>query len=192
VVLVAGSTHDGEERILASMYLRLKQRFPSLFLVLVPRHHERGASVGQELQALGLRFVFRKELRPNTRHDPAGLDCLLVNTTGELRHFYTRADIVFVGKSLNARGGQNPIEPAALGKAVVFGPHMENFPDIAPAFVRAGAAVQVSDEAALEIALARLLEHPTERQVLGQRAQAVVRENQGSIGRTVSMIMEAL
>lgn len=191
-VLVAGSTHDGEERILASMYLRLKARFPKLFLVLVPRHHERGASVGQELQALGLRFVFRKDLRPNTRHEPGQLDCLLVNTTGELRHFYTRADIVFVGKSLTAQGGQNPIEPAALGKAVVFGPHMENFPDIAPAFVKAGAAVQVPDEAGLEATLTRLLEQPSERQVLGQRAQAVVRENQGSIGRTVAMIMEAL
>jgi 3-deoxy-D-manno-octulosonic-acid transferase len=191
-VLVAGSTHDGEEGILASMYLRLKARFPKLFLVLVPRHHERGASVGQELQALGLRFVFRKDLRPNTRLEPGGLDCLLVNTTGELRHFYTRADIVFVGKSLTAQGGQNPIEPAALGKAVVFGPHMENFPDIAPSFVKAGAAVQVPDEAALEATLTHLLEHPSERQVLGQRAQAVVRENQGSIGRTVAMIMEAL
>jgi 3-deoxy-D-manno-octulosonic-acid transferase len=191
-VLVAGSTHDGEERILASMYLRLKPRFPRLFLVIVPRHHERGAAVGNELRSLGLRFVFRKDLRPTTRHPAGDLDCLLVNTTGELRHFYSRADIVFVGKSLTAEGGQNPIEPAALGKAVVFGPHMENFPDIAPAFVKAGAALQVPDETALETALIHLLENPAERQTLGRRAQAVVRENQGSIGRTVSMIMEAL
>jgi 3-deoxy-D-manno-octulosonic-acid transferase len=139
-----------------------------------------------------VRFVFRKDLRPTTRHAAGSLDCLLVNTTGELRHFYTRADIVFVGKSLTAQGGQNPIEPAALGKAVVFGPHMENFPDIAPAFVRAGAALQVADEAGLETALIRLLEQSDERRTMGQRAQAVVRENQGSIGRTVSMILEAL
>jgi 3-deoxy-D-manno-octulosonic-acid transferase len=191
-VLVAGSTHDGEERILAAMHLRLKSRFPNLFLVLVPRHHERGAAVGEELRSLGVRFVFRKDLRPTTRHAAGSLDCLLVNTTGELRHFYTRADIVFVGKSLTAQGGQNPIEPAALGKAVVFGPHMENFPDIAPAFVRAGAALQVADEAGLETALIRLLEQSDERRTMGQRAQAVVRENQGSIGRTVSMILEAL
>jgi 3-deoxy-D-manno-octulosonic-acid transferase len=191
-VLVAGSTHDGEERILASMYLRLKSRFPKLFLVLVPRHHERGAAVGAELQSLGVRFIFRKDMRPNTRHPSGELDCLLVNTTGELRHFYTRADIVFVGKSLTALGGQNPIEPAALGKAVVFGPHMENFPDIAPSFVKAKAAVQVADEAGLESALTRLLENPAEREALGQRAQSVVRENLGSIGRTVSMIMEVL
>jgi len=189
-VLVAGSTHEGEERILASIYLRLKARFPKLFLVLVPRHHERGAAVGEELRAAGIRFVFRKDLRPNHRHPAGELDCLLVNTTGELRHFYTRADIVFVGKSLTAQGGQNPIEPAALGKAVVFGPHMENFPDIAPGFLKAGAAVQVPDEAGLEAALARLLEDPAERRELGRRAQAVVRENQGSIGRTVSMIMD--
>lgn len=190
VVVVAGSTHDGEERILASIHLRLKARFPKLFLVLVPRHHERGAAVGGELQALGLRFVFRKDLRPNTRHRAGELDCLLVNTTGELRHFYTRADVVFIGKSLTAQGGQNPIEPAALGKAVVFGPHMENFPDIAPAFVNAQAALQVPDEAGLEATLTRLIEHPDERAALGRRAQAVVRENQGSIGRTVAMIMD--
>jgi 3-deoxy-D-manno-octulosonic-acid transferase len=131
-------------------------------------------------------------MRPNTRHPSGDLDCLLVNTTGELRHLYTRADIVFVGKSLTAQGGQNPIEPAALGKAVVFGPHMENFPDIAPSFVKAKAAVQVPDEAGLESALTRLLENPAEREALGQRAQSVVRENLGSIGRTVSMIMEVL
>jgi 3-deoxy-D-manno-octulosonic-acid transferase len=131
-------------------------------------------------------------MRPNTRHKWGNLDCLLVNTTGELRHFYTRADIVFVGKSLTARGGQNPIEPAALGKAVVFGPHMENFPDIAPSFVKAQAAVQVADEADLELSVTRLLENPADREALGQRAQSVVRENQGSIGRTVSMIMEVL
>lgn len=192
LVLVAGSTHDGEEKILAAMHLRLKSRFPNLFLVLVPRHHERGAAVGEELRSLGVRFVFRKDLRPTTRHAAGSLDCLLVNTTGELRHFYTRADIVFVGKSLTAQGGQNPIEPAALGKAVVFGPHMENFPDIAPAFVRAGAAAQVADEAGLETTLVRLLEQSDERRAMGQRAQAVVRENQGSIGRTVSMILESL
>ena len=192
LVLVAGSTHDGEEKILAAMHLRLKSRFPNLFLVLVPRHHERGAAVGEELRSLGVRFVFRKDLRPTTRHAAGSLDCLLVNTTGELRHFYTRADIVFVGKSLTAQGGQNPIEPAALGKAVVFGPHMENFPDIAPAFVRAGAAAQVADEAGLETTLIRLLEQSDERRAMGQRAQAVVRENQGSIGRTVSMLLESL
>jgi 3-deoxy-D-manno-octulosonic-acid transferase len=191
VVLVAGSTHDGEERIVASIYLRLKARFPKLFLVLVPRHHERGAAVGEELKSLGVRFVFRKDLRPATRIKAGELDCLLVNTTGELRHFYTRADIVFVGKSLTAQGGQNPIEPAALGKAVVFGPHMENFPDIAPSFVQAQAALQVPDEAGLEKALIRLIENPAERQALGQRAQSVVRDNQGSLGRTVSMIMES-
>jgi len=190
VVLVAGSTHDGEERILASIYLRLKARYPKLFLVLVPRHHERGAAVGGELQAAGVRFVYRKDLRPNNRYTAGELDCLLVNTTGELRHFYTRADIVFVGKSLTAQGGQNPIEPAALGKAVVFGPHMENFPDIAPSFVKAGAALQVADEAALESTLSRLMGDAAERRELGRRAQAVVRENQGSIGRTVSMIMD--
>lgn len=192
LVVVAGSTHDGEEKILAAICQRLRTRFPKLFPILVPRHHERGAAVGAELESLGIRFAFRKDILPRTQMEPGSVDCLVVNTTGELPHFYRRADVVFVGKSLTAEGGQNPIEPAALGKAVVFGPNMQNFPEIAPAFVRAGGAIQVSDAAALETALERLLSDAALREETGRRAQAVVRENQGSIGRTAEMILASL
>lgn len=190
LVVVAGSTHDGEEKIVASLCQRLKGRFPRLFTVLVPRHQERGAAVGQDLRSAGIRFIFRKDILPRTQLAPGEVDCLVVNTTGELRLFYERADIVFVGKSLTAEGGQNPIEPAALGKAVVFGPNMQNFPDIAPAFVRAGGAVQVADADELGKTLEALLGDPGRRADLGRRAAAIVRENQGSIGRTTGMILD--
>lgn len=191
LVLVAGSTHDGEEKILGEICLRLKRRFPALFPVLVPRHHERGAAVGQDLASVGFRFHFRKEIVPRTQLPAGSIDGLVVNTTGELQHFYARADIVFVGKSLTAMGGQNPIEPAALGKAVVFGPNMQNFPEIAPAFVRAGGAIQVSDAAELERVLGELLADAGRRSEMGRRARAVVQENQGSIGRTAQMILSS-
>ncbi len=192
LVLVAGSTHDGEEKILAELTLRLKKQFPSLFLVVVPRHQERGATVGDALHTAGFRFIFRKNILPRTQIKSGSLDGLIVNTTGELTAFYRRADVVFVGKSLTAEGGQNPIEPAALGKAVIFGPNMQNFPEIAPAFVQAGGAVQITDAPELETVLAQLLANPERRRSLGLQALKVVRENEGSIGRTVDMIVHSI
>jgi len=191
-VLVGGSTHAGEEAILAEQFLRLRRRFPDLFLVLVPRHFERGKEVGGELSARGVKFVYRSEVTVNTRLRPGEAECLLVNTTGELRFFYGHATVIFVGRSLTAQGGQNPIEPAALGKAIVFGPNMQNFAAIAEAFLRQDAAVQVLDAAGLEQALAELLEDERRREVLGQNALKVVRENRGAIDRTVEMIVKHL
>ena len=120
-ILIGGSTHAGEEALLASVASRLRERFPDLFLILVPRHHERGGEVGKELGRLKIPFVYRSEITPKTRREPGSIQCLLVNTTGELRHFYEVADLVFVGKSLTAHGGQNPIEPATLAKPILFG-----------------------------------------------------------------------
>lgn len=189
LVLVGGSTHAGEELILARLTRKLRSRFPNLFTVIVPRHQERGGEVGRELAANGIRFMFRNELTQQTRVPAGELDCLLVNTTGELRFFYERADIVFVGKSLTAEGGQNPIEPAALGKAVVFGPNMQNFPQVIPHFLARDGARQVADVDALERELASLLGDSEARAELGRRGQAVVRENLGGLEKTVEMIV---
>ena len=191
-LLVAGSTHAGEEAILADQFLRLRTRFPDLFLVLVPRHFERGKQVGRELGACGLKFVYRSEITAQTRFAPGAVECLLVNTTGELKHFYEHATVIFVGKSLTAEGGQNPIEPAALGKPMVFGPHMQNFAAIAGSFVAQSGAVQVRDAAELEKALSELLGNESHRAAMGRNALKVVRENQGAIDRTVEMIVRHL
>jgi len=191
-VLVAGSTHDGEEALLAGQFLRLKQRFPDLFLVLVPRHMERGKAVGGQLQTAGVKFVYRGELGANSRFRPGEVECLLVNTTGELRYFYEVATVIFVGKSLTAQGGQNPIEPGALGKPMVFGPNMQNFQAITAAFVSARGAVQVRDAAELEKAFAALLEDEPRRIELGRQALGVVRENQGAVERTADMILTGM
>lgn len=187
-LLVAGSTHAGEEVLLAQMFLRLRQRFPKLFLVLVPRHFERTKAVVEELRVTGLRLALRTELSDGKSFDPGSVDCLLVNTTGELRHFYRHATVVFVGKSLTAKGGQNPIEPGALGKAMVFGPHMENFRPIAAEFVAHDGAVQVPDAIALEAAFATLLAGSVRREQLGANALRVVQRNQGAAERTAEMI----
>ena len=188
LILVAGSTHAGEEVILARIAERLRAHFPNFFLILVPRHQERGGEVGKALTELGIRFVFRSLIHPEFRSPDGSVDCLVVNTTGELRSFYSCADVVFIGKSLTAQGGQNPIEPAALGKPVVFGPHMENFPQISAQFLRQRGALQIADETDLEKNLEKLLASPAERRELGARGQAVVRENQGAMNKTVEMI----
>jgi 3-deoxy-D-manno-octulosonic-acid transferase len=120
------------------------------------------------------------------------VDCLLVNTTGELRFFYPCATVVFVGKSITAMGGQNPIEPGALGKAMVLGPNMQNFADITRSFVEQNGALQVRDPEGLEAAIAGLLKDENRRQELGRNAQRVVRENLGAIDRTVQMILKHL
>lgn len=191
-VLVGGSTHPGEEVILARTAKKLRQRFPNLFLILVPRHHERGGEVGKELSDLGVRFSFRSEITLATQRTPGEVECLLVNTTGELKFFYERADVVFIGKSLTVGGGQNPIEPAALGKPVVFGPRMENFPQVVPQFLAEGGAVSVSDAAELEQALGDLFSNPERRAELGRNAVRVVRANQGGLEKTVDMIVAGI
>jgi len=191
-VLVAGSTHAGEEALLAEQFLRLRAKFPDLFLVLVPRHFERSQDVGRELRERGVRFALRSEVTNGVNPKTGELDCLLVNTTGELRFFYECATVIFVGKSLTARGGQNPIEPGALGKAMVFGPNMQNFAEIVRGFLDRDGAVQVRDAAELEKKLGDLLADPRRRDQLGSNALKVVRENLGAVERTVDMIVEHL
>ena len=192
-VIVGGSTHDGEEEILARLAKRLRERHPNLFLILVPRHHERGREVGDALAKLGVPFLFRNEVGNNMESLEEGrLECLLVNTTGELKYFYEVATAVFVGKSLTAQGGQNPIEPAGLAKPIVFGPNMGNFAEITAKFLANDAAIQVADEQELEAALDSLISDQAKCQALGQAAQKVVQQNEGAVEKSVGMILDGI
>ncbi len=191
-IIVAGSTHSGEEEILGAILKKLKPKFPSAFLVVVPRHVERSRDAARGLEKHGLRFMFRSDVNVGTRLADGSLDALLVNSTGELRYFYEQADVVFVGKSLAAEGGQNPIEPGALGKAMVYGPNMQNFPAIVAAFAAGNGAVQVQDAAGLEKALEHLLSDEKGRAELGARAKDIVLKNLGAADRTVDMILPHL
>lgn len=191
-ILLGGSTHDGEERVLAEMADRLRVKVPSLFLVLVPRHFERCPEVSAQLTALGVPHVRRSSLTSRAKPVESPGNCLLVDSTGELTAFYAEADLVFVGKSLCARGGQNPIEPAALKKAMVFGPNMQNFPGVTHQLLANEAAVQVGDAQELEHALSGLLQSAEKRMALGQNAFEVVQQNLGATDRTVTLVVGAL
>lgn len=188
LVMLGGSTHDGEERMLVKQYLRLRQKFPKLFLVLVPRHFERAREIGRDL-GRELKVYYRSEIEAGTSLPPGSIDALLVDTTGELMSFYREASVVFIGKSMTAQGGQNPIEPAALGKAVVFGPNMQNFADISKLFVEGGGAVQVQSPQELETTFQQILEDPVRRDALGAAAQRIVESNRGAVDRTLDMII---
>ena len=192
LVLVAGSTHDGEEVLLARVFQRLRAKYAGLRLVLVPRHFERCRTVGTELKNCQLKFAYRNQVTASTRYNPGEVDCLLVNTTGELLHFYEHSTVNFIGKSITSKGGQNPIEPAAFGKAMVFGMNMQNFTAIAALFVKSGGALQVADETGLEQALESLLADEARRQAMGTNALKVVKEHQGGVEQTADAIAAEL
>jgi len=191
-VLLGGSTHDGEEVALAEIFSKLRKKHPDLYLVLVPRHFERARAIGSQLARRSLRYVYRSEVNFAAEPEPGSTECLLVNSTGELRYFYPHAHVVFMGKSLHGVGGQNPIEPAAAGRAIVFGPNMQNFPDIAPRFLKADAAIQIRDAAQLERTLDALLSDPARCETLGRNARQVVDSSRGALDRNVSMILDVL
>ena len=179
-VILAGSTHSGEERLIGEIVIRLKRDFPNLFFIAVPRHAERWKEVREQLDQIGLRVA----LRAGEGRAPENPDTLLVNTTGELRDWYDQATVVFVGKSLTAHGGQNPAEAVAAGKAVVFGPNMENFSSLAAQLVREGGASQVSNAAGLEQKLRELLSHAEKRVELAANAARCLEDHHGATART--------
>jgi 3-deoxy-D-manno-octulosonic-acid transferase len=188
---VCGSTHAGEEAILGAMFLRLRQKHPQLRLVLVPRHFERAREVSAALETAGVKFMLRTEITTQPAPQPGTLDCLVVNSTGELKAFYSEATVVFVGKSLTAKGGQNPIEPVALGKATVLGPNMQNFTSIVATLNKGGGIMQVADASGLERAIDDLLSRESHRRELGRAGLRVVEENSGATPRTVDLIVPA-
>ena len=193
-ILVCGSTHNGEEILLGEIFLRLRRNIPDLFLVLVPRHFERTREVERALESQGIRYVLRTNLSADGSNKTLATqsDCLVVNTTGELKFFYEHATVAFIGKSLTASGGQNPIEPCAFGKATVFGPNMQNFADVVSLFLEQDAVIQVRDVKELELTLGQLLTNPARREQLGRNGIAVVRQNLGATNRTLEIIIDAI
>ena len=186
-ILVAGSTWPGEEEIVFAALTELRHKVPDLFLVLVPRHAERAPEIVELAKRQNLKLALRTDPAP-----AANPDCLLVNTTGELKWFYRAASVIFVGKSLVGTGGQNIVEAAASGHPVVFGPNMQNFKAIAAEFVAAGAGVQVPDRSELIHAVRDLLLNEPLRTQVAAAAQTVIARNIGATNRTLDLIAASL
>jgi 3-deoxy-D-manno-octulosonic-acid transferase len=169
-LLVVGSSHKGEEEVLLEAFKAVRARFPSLSLVLAPRHPERFAEVEKLLTGSPFTFQRRTQVADGQYFTR---DILLLDSVGELPEFFAAADIAFVGGSLVDRGGHNVLEPARLQKPILFGPHMANFKDIADEMKRRGGAIEVRDAEDLSRALAELLENSDKRKRMGQRASEV-------------------
>lgn len=186
LVLAGASTWPGEEEMLLRVLEKLRGRGLFVRLLIVPRHAERRGQLRSLMAGSGLRGHFRSD-------GPAAdaVDVYVADTTGEMVMLLHAADVVFVGKSMGSnRGGQNPIEAAALGKAVVFGPNMQNFKAVAGSMLEAGAALQVMGEAELLGAVSRLLQAPAARDALGKAALDWHAAGRGATQRTLEAILE--
>lgn len=171
---VAGSTHPGEEEIVLDVYEKIIKDNPSWRLIIAPRHVERAAQIKE--------LVDCRELK----------DVVVIDTIGQLRSLYSIASLVFVGKSLCVGGGQNIIEPASYGKAIVIGPRFENFRDIVACFKAGNAIVQVQNEHDFEKAVIELCTNAPKRESLGIAAKIVIAANQGATQRSLARIAELL
>ena len=186
VVFLAGSTQAHEEAVALATFQALARTHANLRLILVPRHPERFAEVARLLADSGIAWQRRSRLESDGPQD--GARVLLVDAVGELAAWWGTARIAFVGGSLGQRGGQNMIEPAAYGAAVAFGPNTWNFRDVVGQLLAARAAAVVRNEAELQAFVRRCLDDAAYADELGQRAQALVRQQTGAADRTIELL----
>jgi 3-deoxy-D-manno-octulosonic-acid transferase len=183
-LLVAASTHPGEEDIAARAHLAAKTLHPNLLTIIVPRHPERGADLAHQLFRMGLGVCRRSEGVLPDRHT----DIYIADTIGEMGLFYRLGRIAFVGGSFSDRGGQNPIEAAKLGAAVLHGPDVRNFRDIYASLDAAGASLALADPAALEREVIRLLRDKVALDRMTQAGRAIVADMSGAVNRTIAAL----
>ncbi|MCA9771554.1 MAG: 3-deoxy-D-manno-octulosonic acid transferase [Myxococcales bacterium] len=189
-VIVAGSTHDGEEILLLDVFRAVARDHPEALLIIAPRHPERFDAVAAECRRAGVAVDRRSELGKHGQGRAARV--VLLDSMGELLSVYRFAEFVFVGGSFAPRGGHNVLEAAALAKPVLYGPHMGNFADIARALEAAGAAVRVADAAELTQRMRALLDAAAEAEAMGRRGLEVVAANRGATQRNLELVERTL
>jgi 3-deoxy-D-manno-octulosonic-acid transferase len=189
-VFVAASTMAGEEELLLPVWNVIRQKHPKALMILAPRHPARFDAVAQILTERGVTFARRTELKDRDSRGGGNSDgfgeVLLLDTIGELAGVFALADLVFMGGSLVPTGGHNLLEPAFWGKATIFGPHMQNFRDVAALFLNACAAVQVTDANELAAAALELLDDEPRRKQLGRAAKQVLESQAGATERILN------
>jgi 3-deoxy-D-manno-octulosonic-acid transferase len=188
-VVIAASTLKGEEEHVLEAFQRIRSTMTTALLIIAPRRPERFDDVERLARRSGWNVARRSELRVD--YDPR-CDVVVLDTIGELAQLYQVATVVFVGGSLVDAGGHNILEPAVFGKPIVFGPHMQNFAEIARAFLDNGAAIQVRNGRELEPALLDLLGDPVKRARLGAAARALVEANRGARTKSLAAIAQMI
>jgi len=194
-VFIAGSTQEPEEAIALDAYGELRKKYPELRLILVPRHKERFEEVARLVESRRLPLIRRSRPDSAAPTHPAsapgaveGRPVLLLDTLGELAACWGLADVAFVGGSLTNRGGQNMIEPAGYGAALLFGPNTHNFRDVVELLLAENAATVVYNDAEVVSTVARFLENPAQARAQGTRAQKLVLDQQGATALTVEIL----
>lgn len=187
-LLVAGSTHREEEAMVLNAYKELLSEFNGLRLLIAPRHPERASEIADLVVSSGFKPLRISKLAQVDDNPKQENSVFILDTVGDLVAFYALADIVFVGGSLVNKGGHNILEPAALGKPVLFGPHMFNFKDITDLFLKNNACIMVIDQAQLKNGIRDLLVIPEKRQALGEKGLSLTLRNQGATKRTLEYL----
>jgi len=188
-VVVAGSTMRGEEAAVLQAFRKIKATQTHAIAIIAPRQPERFAEVERISREAGFVTIRRSELPIDA--EPRA-DVVVLDTIGELAQLYQLATVVFVGGSLADHGGHNILEPAIFGKPIVFGPHMQNFREIAETFVANDAAIQVYTERELDGAVLSLVRDPVQRARLGAAARALVEANRGAKDKTLAVLADLL
>lgn len=187
-VWIAASTHAGEEQIVLGAHLQLLNSHPDAVLILAPRHPERGDEIENLIRASGFSVVRRTTNQPMSAVEAV----YLLDTLGELSSFYQYADIAFVGGSLVMTGGHNLLEPAALGRPLLTGPHLFNFQEISDLLVSSNALQIISNQSDLALKLEEIFLSDEIRFAMGSKARQVVQDNQGSVKKVMKLLDEFL
>ncbi len=189
LVLIGGSTHDGEEEILIRVFERLSKDYPELKLIIAPRHIERVRDVFRLIEKKGFVPVLKTAVEnSNYNWQNTKKEIILIDTVGDLGKIYSLSSFVFVGRSLVPSGGQNMMEPAGLGKPVIFGPHTFNFKEEAALLLKNNAARMVETEDELFKTIEFFIKNPDEAKEIGLKAQKVVNEKRGATERSMEII----
>ena len=190
-LLVAGSTHEGEEETIVEAFKDLILEFPKLKLLIAPRHISRVGEIEKIIKKSGFEPVRVSGLNA-VRSTQYAVRILILDTIGYLNEAYSAATLVFIGGSLVKHGGQNPVEPAVMGRAILLGPHMFNFRYITKVLLKEGAALQITGKEELVKDLKMLLRDPLKRSELGDKAKRVIAENRGATKKNLEKISEIL
>jgi 3-deoxy-D-manno-octulosonic-acid transferase len=188
-ILLAASTHEGEEDIILDAYSLIRKKDRTLKLILAPRHPERFDEVADIIEKRRLSYARRSEFTDDGRRttDDGFPDIILLDTIGELSRVFSKVSIAFIGGSLVPKGGQNILEPAFWAKPVMFGPHMENFP-IASDFLDKSAAIRVKDAKDIADNAADLLGNEEKASSMGQNAKAIIENNRGAVKKALELV----
>ncbi len=188
-IFIAGSTHTGEEKMLAGVLKEIRSDGLNPVVISVPRNPDRGDEVHRIFSTHDFSAIKMSQMDPLQDHKNA-YDVLVVDAIGHLAALYTLADVAFVGGSLVRKGGHNPLEPAAMAKPVIFGRHMDDFKEIALLLVEKGGAQYVTDEKDMDIILNKLLSDEDFADLMGKNAESVFEENKGAVEKTITEIFD--